>query len=248
MCGRLLENLRAFSEQVASVLGTSLLSESALSGFLCSDFDPFLNHLFASRRITAADVARVLDGRPAFVWLAGESSEIIGDLPAAGLAMIAIQGMTAATAEVRPRRRVAGEIVEVRSSAELEGWLEVYFEVFGADSRASNEWHLLHDALGPRGDDTLSLLLANIDQMPAATAAAFYHERAVGLYCFTTRESARRRGLASALIDASHAGARARGIEHAILHATKSGVPVYISAGYHRLRSLSVLVARPSKS
>ena len=65
-----------------------------------------------------------------------------------------------------------------------------------------------------------------------------------GLYCFTTRERLRGRGLASALVHACHERARARGVERALLHATALGRPVYSSAGYAELRSLPLLVAR----
>jgi GNAT superfamily N-acetyltransferase len=243
----LLNNPRAFTEKVAIVLGATAVSEPAFSGFVCSDFDPFLNHLFATRKVTAHDVARALDGRPGFVWLPGESPGVVGGLAVEGLMMAAMQGMTATIAEVKQPGRNAAEIVEVRASAELDAWLEVYFEVFGADPEARNDWHRVHDALGPLGDGSLSLRLANMGGVPAATGAMFYDQCAVGLYCFTTRESYRRRGLASALVAASHAAARARGVEQAVLHATELGQPVYIAAGYRTLRSLPVLISRSRK-
>ena len=57
----------------------------------------------------------------------------------------------------------------------------------------------------------------------------------------STRESMRGRGIASALIRASHKVASARGIEQALLHATPAGRPVYARAGYLEERALPVL-------
>jgi GNAT superfamily N-acetyltransferase len=65
-------------------------------------------------------------------------------------------------------------------------------------------------------------------------------EGEAGLYCFTTREPMRGRGLASALVQASHAASREQGITRAILHATPSGRPVYARASYRDEREFPV--------
>jgi hypothetical protein len=234
--------------RVSGVLGGTAIAGPAITGFLSSDFDPFLNQLFAGGGVTAVQVARALDGHPGFVWLAEAAAKGVGDFAAHGLMMAVMHGMTATTA---PREQVFGpvcEIVEVRSTADLDAWLEVYFEVFGADPSAREDWHRIHDALGPFGDGSLLLLLAIADGLPAATAAVAYQHDLAGLYCFTTREWARRRGLASTLLHAVHSTARERGIERAVLHATDLGQPVYAAAGYRKIRSLPVVVSRSSKS
>jgi GNAT superfamily N-acetyltransferase len=90
----------------------------------------------------------------------------------------------------------------------------------------------------------LLLLLAWVDGSEAATGAVYFEPDVAGLYCFTTRERMRGRGLASALVHASHAAAQARGIERALLQATASGRPVYTKAGYREQRTLRVLLRR----
>lgn len=241
----LLENPRAFAEKVSSVLGGVAVGEASFSGFLSSDFDPFLNHLIAARGVTPGEIVEVVAGRPAFVWLAEEPTDDVDELGAAGLALVVMHGMTAITepsgASVHTRR----EIVEVSSRVDLSDWYEVYSEVLGADARGREDWSRVHDALGPRGDQSLSLVLAKADGLPAATGAAFYETDAVGLYCFTTREPLRGRGLASALVQAIHAAARAKGIKRALLQATDAGRPVYARAGYRIERSLPVMRSTP---
>src|SRR5207244_3030528 len=71
----------------------------------------------------------------------------------------------------------------------------------------------------------------------AATGAVFFQRDVAGLYCFTTREPMRGRGLGSALAHACHDAARARGIGHALLHATALGRSVYAKVGYREERS-----------
>jgi GNAT superfamily N-acetyltransferase len=97
----------------------------------------------------------------------------------------------------------------------------------------------------------LLLLLARVDDSPAATGGVYFDRDIAGLYSFTTRERMRGRGLASALVLASHAAAQARGVERALLQATASARPVYARAGYREQRTLPMLVsrlARPSQA
>jgi len=131
----------------------------------------------------------------------------------------------------------------VRSRDDLNGWFGVYSGVFGADPKGRDEWARIHDVLGPAGDGSLLLLLARVDGSPAATGAVFFQAGLAGLYCFTTLERMRRRGLASALVQASHEAAQARGIERAVLQATASGRPAYAKAGYREERLLPVLLS-----
>ena len=245
MAEPLLENLRALAEQVAGVLGGAVVGRPGLSGFLSSELDPFLNQLFASESVAPRDAADALGGRPGFVWLVEEPDrDQIGAAGAQRLRLAEMLGMTATTAPPGARPRQAGEIGEVRSRADLDGWHDVYCEVFGSDRRGRDEWGRIHDALGRSGDGSLLLLLARVGGVPAATGAVFFQRDVAGLYCFTTRETMRGRGLGSALVHACHDAARARGIGHALLHATALGRSVYAKAGYREERSFPVLVAR----
>jgi len=193
----LLDNPRSLTAKVAAVLGGTAIERPQLTGFLNSEFDPFLMY-----------------------------------------------GMTAATAGSAAAPQVEGEIVEVRSRKWLRAWHDVYCEVFGGDARGRQEWQRIYDALGPSGDRSLLLLLARVDGSPAATGGVYFEPDLAGLYCFTTRERMRGRGLASALVHTSHAAAQGRGIERALLQATASGRPVYIRAGYREQRTLPVLMRR----
>jgi GNAT superfamily N-acetyltransferase len=233
MADALLEHPRAFAEKVARVLGGRTVSRPELTGFVSSDFDPFLNHLFAHGRLARRDAADALEGRPGFVWL--DEEDRADDVRV-------MHGMVAnlAGAAVEPPPSDA-EITEVRSGAELDAWHAVYREVLGADPRSRADWGRVHDALGPSGDSSLMLLLAWVGGSPAATGAVFFDRNVAGLYCFATRESMRGRGLASALVHASHAAVRARGVRRALLQATPAGRPVYARASYEERRTLPVL-------
>ena len=245
MAEPLLDNPRAFAEKIAGVLGGTVVERARLSGFLSSEFDPFLNHLFTSGSVAPREAAEALDGRPGFVWLVEEPDlDQVGVAGAERLLLVEMLGMTATTAAPGARPRHEGEIGEVRSRADLDGWHGVYCEVFGSDPGGRDEWGQIHDVLGPAGDGSLLLLLVRVDGSPAATSAVFFQRDLAGLYCFTTRERMRGRGLASALVHASHEAARARGIERAVLHATALGRTVYAKAGYREERSLPLLVSR----
>jgi GNAT superfamily N-acetyltransferase len=235
----LLESPRAFTKKIAGALGGTPVEWDGLSGFLSSEFDRFLNQLFASENVAPRDAAAALEGRPGFVWLDAKPNAV----ELGRLRLLEMYGMTATTSPPAARRTHQGEISEVRSREDLDGWFGVYAHVFGADPNARDDWARIHGALGPAGDGSLLLLLARVDGSPVATGAAFFHSGLAGLYCFTTVARMRGRGLASALVHACHEAAQARGIERAVLQATASGRPAYARAGYREERSLPVLLS-----
>jgi GNAT superfamily N-acetyltransferase len=236
----LLENPRALTRSIAEALGGASVDQPGLSGSVSSRFDRFLNQLFASPGVPPQDAVAELGGRPGFVWLAGTpSAEELGSLQ-----VLEMSGMTSPTAAPAERLLPQCEIGKVRSREDLDGWFGVYSDVFGADARAREEWARINEVLGPDGEGSMLLLVARVDGRPAATGAVFFRPDDAGLYCFTTLERMRRRGLASGLVNACHEAARERGIERAVLQATGSGRQVYARAGYREERSL--LLLRPS--
>jgi hypothetical protein len=60
----LLDNPRALTAKVAAVLGGKAIERPQLTGFLNSEFDPFLNQLFAQGSVTPREAAEALEGRP----------------------------------------------------------------------------------------------------------------------------------------------------------------------------------------
>ena len=237
----LLEQPRAFAAKVARVLGGTPVAHDRLTGALSSGFDAFLNQLFAEGWVAPREAVDALAGRPGFVWLAEEPApEGLGVPGTERLTSVTVYGMTADTSGPS----VDAESLRVRSHADLDAWHEIYCEVFGVDTRGRDDWHELHDALGPTGDDSLLLLLARVDGAAAATGGLYVDGESAGLYCFTTHERMRARGLGSALVQAAHEAARTRGIERAVLQATAAGRPMYARLGYEEVRPLPMLVAR----
>ena len=235
----LLENPRALTRSIAEALGASPVEQPGLSGFVSSRHDRFLNQLFASEKVAPRDALAAFEGRPGFVWLAEKpEAEELGSLR-----LLEMTGMSAATASGREQRSSQGEIGQVRSRQDLDGWFAVYAEVFGADPKARDDWLRINDVLGPGGVGSFLLLLARVNGTPAATGAVFFQADAAGLYCFTTLERMRRRGLAAALVQACHEAAQDRGIERAVLQATGSGRPAYAKAGYRDDGPLPVLLS-----
>jgi hypothetical protein len=66
------------------------------------------------------------------VWLAQEPTGDVGELAAAGLALAVMHGMAATTEPSGAPGRTDGEIVEVGSLVDVDGWYGVYSGVFGA--------------------------------------------------------------------------------------------------------------------
>jgi GNAT superfamily N-acetyltransferase len=228
----LLDHPRALVEKAARVLGGTSVERPNLSGFVSSEADPFLNQLFARRRVTREQAADALAGRPGFVWL-DEEPPVDGDV-------LVMRGMVATLSEESPPP-AAEQAVEVETERELGDWHAVYSDVLGSGPSSRDDWSRLQAALGPAGDRSLVLVAARVDGTAAACGAAFFDGGIVGLYCFATRPELRGRGLASSLVHAAHKAARVRGIDRAVLQATPSGAPVYARCSYRDERSLPVL-------
>ena len=60
----LLDNPRSLTAKVAAVLGGKAIQRSQLTGFRNSEFDPFLNQLFAAGPVTPREAAEALEGHP----------------------------------------------------------------------------------------------------------------------------------------------------------------------------------------
>jgi GNAT superfamily N-acetyltransferase len=217
--------------------------EDGLVGFVSSAFDRFFNHLFATGVAALGEVEAALAGRPGFVWLCDDDAAAGARTGGGGRPIRLMHGMRTTIRVSGVDQPTPASIAAVSSFEDLADWHAVYRGVFGVDARSLDEWRRLHLALGPTGDDSLVLHLARVDGSAATTAAAFFDRNVVGLYSFTTRESMRGRGIASALIRASHAVASARGIEQALLQATPAARSIYVRVGYIDERVLPVFTA-----
>lgn len=81
------------------MLGGTAIERPKLTGFLNSEFDPFLNQLFAAGSVTLRQAAEALEGRPWFIWLADEPDpNEVGAAEAENLSLVLMHGMTATTA------------------------------------------------------------------------------------------------------------------------------------------------------
>jgi GNAT superfamily N-acetyltransferase len=215
--------------------------EDGLVGFVSSAFDRFFNQLFATGVAGLGEVEAALAGRPGFVWLCDDAAAASARTGGGSRSVRVMHGMSTTVRVSGVDQRTSASITAVSSFDDLAEWHAVYRSVFGVDPRGLAEYRRVHLALGPTGDHSLVLHLARVDGSPAAAAAAFFDRNVVGLYSFTTRESVRGRGIASALIRASHAVASARGIELALLQATPAARSLYARAGYVEERVLPVL-------
>jgi ribosomal protein S18 acetylase RimI-like enzyme len=75
-------------------------------------------------------------------------------------------------------------------------------------------------------------VIASLDGRPVACGTAYLSGPTAGLYNIATVEDARGRGVGHAVTQQLMALARASGAQHAVLHASESGRPVYERAGF----------------
>jgi GNAT superfamily N-acetyltransferase len=89
-------------------------------------------------------------------------------------------------------------------------------------------------------------VVGSLDGRPVACGTAYLTGPTAGLYNIATLEDVRSRGVGYAVTTALMELARAAGAEHAILHATDTGRPVYERAGFVEVCQVPQYVWMPS--
>jgi predicted GNAT family N-acyltransferase len=127
----------------------------------------------------------------------------------------------------RPMTATAYEIRRMRGQAELSAALELRHEVFCVEQGVPE-----HEELDGRDDEGLHLvavadgeLLGTCRLLMVGTTAQFSR--------LAVRASARRRGIATALLELAEAEARTAGGRRLVLHAQTYARELYEHAGYH---------------
>jgi GNAT superfamily N-acetyltransferase len=93
----------------------------------------------------------------------------------------------------------------------------------------------------------LRIYLASLDGRPVATVSARDHGADCTIWNVATAESARGRGLSTALMRQALHDARQRGCETSTLQATKLGAPIYRRCGYEDFGALGMWELRPAE-
>jgi GNAT superfamily N-acetyltransferase len=195
---------------------------------------PMFNAVTAAR--FGADVTRrtgeVLDsyiaaGLPWMWWLTPSttSAELESVLEERGLAREDVPGMYVDLATAPVAAQVAGLTIE--RTHDVAGYVDVMVAGFGLPEPVRAPMSEL------MGHYTEAInVVASLDGRSVACGTAYLTGPTAGLYNIATVEDARGRGIGYAVTATLMELARAAGADHAILHATESGRPVYERAGF----------------
>jgi GNAT superfamily N-acetyltransferase len=140
----------------------------------------------------------------------------------------------------------AGLRLERATPATLDGW----YAALAASAGVPATHPFLRDMLPESGihDPDIRLLAGFLDDEPVATSVAIRSQNVVGVYAVGTAESARRRGIGSAMTWAAIAAGREWGSEAAVLQASEMGEPVYRAMGFRTVaRYVSYDEPRPAQ-
>lgn len=147
-----------------------------------------------------------------------------GEEPAMGIALADLPDTLALPEGVTIER--------VGDSAALERWVRTMAAGFGAPA-ATHAQFVAAFARGGFGDDASArYYLARLHGEPVATAGLTLAAGVAGIFSVVTIESARRRGIGSAITMAPLLDARARGYCAGVLQASEMGYPVYARIGF----------------
>jgi GNAT superfamily N-acetyltransferase len=195
----------------------------------------------ATRRAGEVVDTFVARGMPWMWWLTPSttSPELEAVLEARGLEREDVPGMYADLASPLAARAVDGLVVERTDDAST--FVHVMMAGFGMPELIRGPMAELMDCF-PEAIN----VVGSLDGRPVACGTAYLTGPTAGLYNIATLEDVRGRGVGYAVTTALMDLARAAGAEHAILHATDTGRPVYERAGFVEVCQVPQYVWIPS--
>jgi GNAT superfamily N-acetyltransferase len=177
-------------------------------------------------------IAPYLERGLPFLWWATPDvnlPELRAALVGAGLTELPIPGMYLPLHSAPTQWAPAGVELRVATEpAELDESLKVMFAGFEMPDQFRAG---LLDVLPLYGDSVVQVL-ALADGEPTATGTLFIDGTTAGLYNIATLAPARGRGLGYAVTVALLNQAVQRGCDHAILHSSDAGYPIYLRLGF----------------
>jgi ribosomal protein S18 acetylase RimI-like enzyme len=195
----------------------------------------------ATRRTNQVVDSFVEAGLPWMWWLTPSttSPEIEATLASRGLEREDVPGMYADLAVPLESRPVDGLAVE--RTSDVESVVGAMVAGFGMPAFVQAPMTDLMAAF-PEAIN----VIGSLDGRPVATGTAYLTGPTAGLYNIATLPAARGRGVGHAVTLTLMELARAAGAEHAVLHATEAGRPVYERAGFVEVCQVPQYVWMPS--
>jgi len=169
----------------------------------------------------------VAAGLPWMWWLTPSttSPELEATLEARGLLREDVPGMYADLSAPLSTRPVEGLVIERTSDVEsvVAGMIAGFEMPAFVQAPMTELMAAFPEAIN---------VIGSLDGRPVATGTAYLTGPTAGLYNISTVQTARGRGIGYAVTLRLLELARAAGAEHAVLHATEAGRPVYERAGF----------------
>jgi GNAT superfamily N-acetyltransferase len=124
----------------------------------------------------------------------------------------------------------AGLRIDIATPATLDRW----YTALAAGAGVAPTHPFLRDLLPEDAvdDPAMRLIGGFLDDAPVATSIAIRSQNAVGIYAVGTAESARRRGIGTAMTWAAVEAGREWGSSAVVLQASEMGEPIYRAMGF----------------
>jgi ribosomal protein S18 acetylase RimI-like enzyme len=195
----------------------------------------------AARRTNEVVDTFVEAGLPWMWWLTPSttSREIEATLEARGLEREDVPGMYADLSAPLEDRPVDGLVIE--RTGDVESLIGAMVAGFGMPAFVQAPMTEVMAAF-PEAIN----VIGSLGGRPVATGTAYLTGPTAGLYNICTDEAARGRGIGYAVTRALLEHSRASGADHAVLHATEAGRPVYERAGFVEVCQVPQYVWMPS--
>jgi hypothetical protein len=237
------DNLFALFREIGRLPGGELEESQRLILFRTGLPSPFFNGVCRTRDASVPEVTTRFSER--FSWWTGPQSspsDLDDVLEAAGLASGGrdMPGMAIPLEQIDERRAYPPgvEVTRADDEAGIELWARLFSEAHAVPPASGQAWSEAARRLRLR-DLPWTQWVASLDGAPAGLGLSFVGAGVVGLYGIGTLETARRRGVGSALTLVPMLQAHDAGYRAAVLQSTPDGEQVYPRLGFRTYCTVS---------
>lgn len=228
------QNFKEIIQEMLGIEGWGILNNENLLALIAPSTVNFVNFTWGNPDLTNIEKVKSFYKDAPFTWLT--SGNDINALMQNGFVLdelVSTEMVLDLSKYVSSELTSNIKIIIPKNDTELHVWTETAIETFGCSYDEFKEFFYPLISFA----HCVPFLLM-YDNQPAGTAMAYCGQNTVGVYAMSTLEKYRRKGCATAAVNACISLAQSKNLRYAVLYASEIGKPLYTKLGFEEVDTL----------
>ena len=228
------QNFKEIIQEMLGIEGWNILNDRDLLALIAPSSINFVNFTWGNPSLSNIEKVKSFYKNAAFTWLTSDNN--IDSLMQEGFVLdesVSTEMVLDVNKYVIPEFSTNIKIITPKSDTELYVWIETAIKTFGCSHDEFKEF--FHPLINFA--HCVPFLLT-YDNQPAGTAMVYCGQNTAGIYAMSTIEEYRRKGCATAAVNACISLAKNKSLDHAVLYASAMGKPLYTKLGFEEVDTL----------